>query len=132
MTRSWRCLKSDIGIIVVSHSKNIAQGVVDLISEVAKDVSITYVGGTEDGEIGTSFDQVQQIVEQNDKKTLLAFFDLGSAKMNLELVADFSEKNIIINSVPVVEGAYTAAALLQAGADLDSIQSQLAELTINK
>ncbi|HEO6860774.1 dihydroxyacetone kinase phosphoryl donor subunit DhaM [Streptococcus agalactiae] len=123
---------SDIGIIVVSHSKNIAQGVVDLISEVAKDVSITYVGGTEDGEIGTSFDQVQQIVEQNDKKTLLAFFDLGSAKMNLELVADFSEKNIIINSVPVVEGAYTAAALLQASADLDSIQSQLAELTINK
>lgn len=123
---------SDIGIIVVSHSKNIAQGVVDLISEVAKDVSITYVGGTEDGEIGTSFDQVQQIVEQNDKKTLLAFFDLGSAKMNLELVADFSEKNIIINSVPVVEGAYTAAAILQAGADLDSIQSQLAELTINK
>lgn len=123
---------SDIGIIVVSHSKNIAQGVVDLISEVAKDVSITYVGGTEDGEIGTSFDQVQQIVEQNDKKTLLAFFDLGSAKMNLELVADFSEKNIIISSVPVVEGAYTAAALLQAGADLDSIQSQLAELTINK
>ncbi|HGD1215008.1 TPA: dihydroxyacetone kinase phosphoryl donor subunit DhaM [Streptococcus agalactiae] len=123
---------SDIGIIVVSHSKNIAQGVVDLISEVAKDVSITYVGGTEDGEIGTSFDQVQQIVEQNDKKTLLVFFDLGSAKMNLELVADFSEKNIIINSVPVVEGAYTAAALLQAGADLDSIQSQLAELTINK
>lgn len=123
---------SDVGIIVVSHSKNIAQGVVDLISEVAKDVSITYVGGTEDGEIGTSFDQVQQIVEQNDKKTLLAFFDLGSAKMNLELVADFSEKNIIINSVPVVEGAYTAAALLQAGADLDSIQSQLAELTINK
>ncbi|HGD3087377.1 TPA: dihydroxyacetone kinase phosphoryl donor subunit DhaM [Streptococcus agalactiae] len=123
---------SDIGIIVVSHSKNIAQGVVDLISEVAKEVSITYVGGTEDGEIGTSFDQVQQIVEQNDKKTLLAFFDLGSAKMNLELVADFSEKNIIINSVPVVEGAYTAAALLQAGADLDSIQSQLAELTINK
>ncbi|HEO5334585.1 TPA: PTS-dependent dihydroxyacetone kinase phosphotransferase subunit DhaM [Streptococcus agalactiae] len=123
---------SDIGIIVVSHSKNIAQGDVDLISEVAKDVSITYVGGTEDGEIGTSFDQVQQIVEQNDKKTLLAFFDLGSAKMNLELVADFSEKNIIINSVPVVEGAYTAAALLQAGADLDSIQSQLAELTINK
>ncbi|HEN8862407.1 TPA: PTS-dependent dihydroxyacetone kinase phosphotransferase subunit DhaM [Streptococcus agalactiae] len=123
---------SDIGIIVVSHSKNIAQGVVDLISEVAKDVSITYVGGTEDGEIGTSFDQVQQIVEQNDKKTLLAFFDLGSAKMNLELVADFSEKNIIINSVPVVEGAYTVAALLQAGADLDSIQSQLAELTINK
>ncbi|MBY5033596.1 PTS-dependent dihydroxyacetone kinase phosphotransferase subunit DhaM [Streptococcus gallolyticus] len=123
---------ADVGIVVVSHSKNIAQGVIDLISEVAKDVSITYVGGTEDGGIGTSFDQVQAVVDQNDKETLLAFFDLGSAKMNLEMVADFSDKEIIVNSVPIVEGAYTATALLQAGADLDSIQAQLAELTINK
>ncbi|WP_161981049.1 dihydroxyacetone kinase phosphoryl donor subunit DhaM [Streptococcus sp. S784/96/1] len=123
---------SDIGIVVVSHSKHIAQGVIDLISEVARDISITYVGGTEDGGIGTSFDQVQAVVEQNDKDTLLAFFDLGSAKMNLELVADFSEKTIIINSVPIVEGTYTAAALLQAGADLDNIQTQLSDLTINK
>lgn len=123
---------ADVGIVVISHSKNIAQGVIDLISEVAKDVSITYVGGTEDGGIGTSFDQVQAVVDQNDKDTLLGFFDLGSAKMNLELVADFSDKKIIINSVPIVEGAYTAAALLQAGSDLDSIKSQLAELSINK
>lgn len=123
---------SDIGIVVVSHSKNIAQGVLDLISEVAKDISITYVGGTEDGSIGTSFDQVQAVVEQNDKDTLLVFFDLGSAKMNLEMVADFTDKEIIINSVPIVEGAYTAAALLQAGTDLEAIKSQLTELPINK
>ena len=123
---------ADVGIVVVSHSKNIAQGVIDLISEVAKDVSITYVGGTEDGGIGTSFDQVQAVVEQNEKDTLLAFFDLGSAKMNLELVADFSDKTILINSVPIVEGTYTAAALLKAGADLDSVKAQLDELTINK
>ena len=123
---------SDIGIVVVSHSKNIAQGVLDLISEVAKDISITYVGGTEDGSIGTSFDQVQGVVEQNDKDTLLVFFDLGSAKMNLEMVADFTDKEIIINSVPIVEGAFTAAALLQAGTDLEAIKSQLTELTINK
>ena len=123
---------ADVGIVVISHSKNIAQGVIDLISEVAKDVPITYVGGTEDGGIGTSFDQVQAVVDQNDKDTLLGFFDLGSAKMNLELVADFSDKEIIINSVPIVEGAYTAAALLQAGSDIDSIKSQLAELSINK
>ena len=43
-----------IGLVIVSHSKHIAQGVVELISEVAKDIPITYVGGTEDGGIGTS------------------------------------------------------------------------------
>ena len=52
--------------------------------------------------------------------------------MNLEMVADFSDKSIIINSVPIIEGAYTAAALLQAGAELSVIQTQLAELEINK
>ena len=121
-----------IGLVIVSHSKHIAQGLVELIGEVAKDVSITYVGGTEDGGIGTSFDQVDRVVFENPADTLLAFFDLGSAKMNLEMVADFSDKSIIINSVPIVEGAYTVAALLQAGAELSVIQTQLSELEINK
>ena len=123
---------ADAGIVIASHSKNIAQGVVDLISEVAQDVEITYVGGTEDGGIGTSFERVQQAVEDNSKEEIFAFFDLGSAKMNLEMVADFSDKQIHINYVPVVEGAYTAAALLQAGADSESIQEQLKEMQIEK
>ncbi|HEU6660616.1 TPA: PTS-dependent dihydroxyacetone kinase phosphotransferase subunit DhaM [Streptococcus pneumoniae] len=121
-----------IGIVIVSHSKHIAEGVVELISKVAKDVPITYVGGTEGGGIGTSFDQVDRVVSENPADTLLVFFDLGSAKMNLKMVTDFSDKSIIINRVPIVEGAYNAAALLQAGAELSVIQIQLAELEINK
>lgn len=122
-----------IGLVIVSHSKHIAEGVVELISKVAKDVPITYVGGTtEGGGIGTSFDQVDRVVSENPADTLLAFFDLGSAKMNLKMVTDFSDKSIIINRVPIVEGAYNAAALLQAGAELSVIQIQLAELEINK
>lgn len=121
-----------LGLIVVSHSKHLAQGLVDLISEVAKDVPLTYVGGTEDGGIGTSFDQVLAIVEANTADRLLAFYDLGSARMNMELVADFSDKEILIQNVPVVEGAYTAAALLQAGADEAAILAQLAALEIEK
>ncbi|MGT2928803.1 dihydroxyacetone kinase phosphoryl donor subunit DhaM [Streptococcus dentasini] len=120
------------GIVIVSHSKYIAQGIVDLIEEVASDVEITAVGGTEDGGIGTSFDQVQKAVESNSRDELLAFFDLGSAKMNLEMVADFSEKIIHIKDVPIVEGAYAAAALLQAGADTESILEQLKDLGIEK
>ncbi|MDO4814282.1 MAG: dihydroxyacetone kinase phosphoryl donor subunit DhaM [Gemella sp.] len=123
---------SKLGIIIVSHSKNLAQGAVDLISEVAKDIPLTYVGGTEDGGIGTSFDQVQEIVDKNPAEEILAFYDLGSARMNIEMVADFSDKNIEIQNVPIVEGAYTAAALLQAGADREAILQQLQELQITK
>lgn len=123
---------SELGILIVSHSKHIAQGVYDLVQEVAKDVSITFVGGDPDGGIGTSFDQVQQIVDDNPKEKLLAFFDLGSARMNLEMVADFSDKEIHIVQVPIVEGTYTAAALIQAGLDQAGILAQLTELEINK
>ena len=108
---------ADTGILIVSHSKNLAQGLFDLISQVAADVAISYVGGLDD---------------VNDKDTILAFFDLGSARMNLEMVADFSDKEIIINNVPLVEGAYTAAALLQAGADLPNVLLQVRELEIKK
>ena len=114
---------ADTGILIVSHSKNLAQGLFDLIS---------YVGGLDDGSIGTSFEGIQAALDANDKDTILAFFDLGSARMNLEMVADFSDKEIIINNVPLVEGAYTAAALLQAGADLPNVLLQVRELEIKK
>ncbi|MGT2809177.1 PTS-dependent dihydroxyacetone kinase phosphotransferase subunit DhaM [Streptococcus iniae] len=123
---------SETGIIIVSHAKHLAQGLVDLISEVAKDVSITYVGGLEDGSIGTSFERVEAIVSENPKEDLLAFYDLGSARMNLEMVQDFSEKAITIVNVPFVEGTYTAAALIQAGLEKDAVLEQLKELEIKK
>ena len=62
-----------IGLCYRFTFQNIAEGVVELISEVAKDVPITYVGGTEDGGIGTSFDQVDRVVSENPADTLLAF-----------------------------------------------------------
>lgn len=121
-----------LGIVVVSHSKKLAQGVADLVGEVAKNVPFTFVGGLNDGSIGTSFERIQQVVEDNEADDILAFFDLGSARMNLEMVADFSTKTISIQHVPIVEGVYTAAALLQAGATKEAILEQLAELTIVK
>ena len=123
---------SNYGIVIVSHSANIAQGMYDLIQEVAKDVSITYVGGTEEGGIGTSFETASQAMESNSAESLLAFYDLGSAKMNLEMAIEFTTKEVEVFDVPVVEGTYTAAALLQAGVDLDTVKAQLAEMKLNK
>lgn len=123
---------AEYGIVIVSHSVNLAQGVYDLISEVAKDINVTFIGGTEDKTIGTDFNLVLNAIETNASDHLLAFFDLGSARMNLELAMDMSEKDITIFQVPIVEGAYTASALLQAGAPIESIKEQLKELEIVK
>ncbi|WP_159795570.1 dihydroxyacetone kinase phosphoryl donor subunit DhaM [Streptococcus halichoeri] len=121
-----------LGMVIVSHSKNIAQGVVDLLLEVSQDVAITYIGGSEDGGIDTSFEQVQAKIDANPQDDLLAFYDLGSAGMNLEMAADVTDKTLTVLKVPIVEGAYTAAALIQAGVAKEAILAQLKELEIKK
>ena len=43
-----------LGITLVSHVSDIANGLPKLLKQVAKDVPITTAGGTDDGRIGTS------------------------------------------------------------------------------
>lgn len=123
---------ANLGILLVSHSSKLVNGLAELISQVTSDIPFTYVGGTLDGEIGTSFETVFEAIEQNPAQRLLAFYDLGSARMNLELAAEMTSKDVQIQSVPVVEGTYTAAALLQVGASEEEILEQLEDLNIRK
>lgn len=119
-----------LGIVIVSHVDKIAAGVQTLISQVAADVSVTVAGGTDDGSVGTSVEKIQQAISDNAGTEILAFYDLGSAKMNLELAQDFSDKPVHLYDVALVEGAYTAAALLQAGVDRSAVEAQLADLKV--
>ena len=117
-----------LGITLVSHSPKIVAGLSDLLSQVAKDVSITIAGGTEQNDIGTSMDKIMTAFEENKADEILAFYDLGSAKMNLEMAQEFASKKVHLYDVAFIEGSYTAATLLQAGVDLSTIEAQLAPL----
>lgn len=119
-----------LGITLVSHSPKIVAGLSDLLSQVAKDVSITIAGGTEQNDIGTSMDKIMTAFEENKADEILAFYDLGSAKINLEMAQEFASKKVHLYDVAFIEGAYTAATLLQAGVDLSTIEAQLAPLKI--
>ena len=101
-----------LGIVVVSHVPEIAAGVQRLLAQVAKDVSITIA------------------FEANTADELLAFYDLGSAKMNLEMAIEMSTKPVHLYDTALVESAYTAASLLQADVPLADVEAQLAPLKI--
>lgn len=118
------------GIFIVSHVPELAEGVVRLLKEASKDVPITYSGGNDEHEIGTSFTRIEAALATNDADDIYAFYDLGSAKMNLEIVAELSAKNIVIYDTALIEGAYTAAALLATGANRQAVEEQLASLVI--
>lgn len=118
------------GVILVSHTKEIPEGLQRLIGEVAKNVPITTAGGLEDGSIGTSMERISQAIEENPAEELLAFYDLGSAKMNLEMAIEMTSKKVTLFDTALVESAYTACALLAADAAEEEIEKQLAELKI--
>ena len=87
----------ELGIVIVSHSADIAKGLVSLIREVAPDIPLTATGGLEDGGLGSSFDHVQVAVDSQPANRLLAFYDLGSARMNLECLRNFQTRKSLFN-----------------------------------
>jgi dihydroxyacetone kinase phosphotransfer subunit len=120
------------GILLISHVEEITDGLVKLLDQVASDVTIKTAGGGEDGEIGTSFDKINTALGEFEEDAVLAFYDLGSAKMNLEMAMEGSDKEVRLFETAFVEGAYVAASLLQTEVNLETIQEQLEPLTIKE
>ena len=85
-------MSEQYGILLVSHVAELADGLTRLLKQVAKDVTVKAVGGAEGGGIGTSFDKVIAVLNEMEEPEIFAFYDLGSAKMNLELVSEMTEK----------------------------------------
>lgn len=121
-----------LGIVLVSHSGKIVEGLSQLLKEIASDIPLTYAGGLEDGSIGTTFDRILNAVESNEADEIIVLYDLGSAKMNVEMVEETSDKTIHIRSAALVEGAFVVATLIQAGVPLSVIDEQLKELILKK
>jgi len=123
-------VENKFGILISSHVPALAEGVATLLKGSAPDVSITFAGGTDDGDIGASFEKISEAVEANEGEEIFAFYDLGSAMMTLQLVQEMSEKKIHIMDVALVEGSFTLAALVQGGVSIDVILKQLEPLKI--
>lgn len=99
------------GLVLISHSPKVAEGIHDMIRQVIHDVPVELAGGTEENEIGTNAGKIQKAIERADNgKGVLLFYDIGSAKMNAELAMELSEiKDVRLMEAPVMEGAYLAA-----------------------
>ncbi|WP_432749401.1 dihydroxyacetone kinase phosphoryl donor subunit DhaM [Pediococcus pentosaceus] len=120
----------EYGVVIVSHVSEIAQGVKRLIKQVAKDVPVTIAGGLENGDVGTDMQRIIQAFEDNSATKLLAFYDLGSAKMNLEMAIEMTDKEVKLYDTALVESAYTAAALLQVETKIEDVEAQLKDLKV--
>ena len=80
-----------VGFVIVSHSKNLAESVVELTSMMAPDANIKAAGGMEDGGFGTSFEKIQAAIDDvYTEDGVLILMDMGSAVMTTEMVLETS------------------------------------------
>jgi PTS hybrid protein len=119
-----------VGIVVVSHSREIASGTVALAGQMAgPDVRIEGAGGTEDGRLGTDADRVRAAIDAADAGDgVIVLGDLGSAILTARAVlAGEDEERVRLVDAPLVEGAVAAAVTASAGLGLDEVASAAQE-----
>ena len=113
-----------VGIVLVSHSPELAASVLALIRQIASAaVPMAVAGGTADGRIGTSYELVLAAIEQADRGGgLVVLPDLGSSVITTRAVlADHPRADVILVDAPFVEGAVAAAVTAAGGGDLDAV-----------
>lgn len=130
-----------VGLVLVSHSSMIAEGLRSMVAQVAGDeVSVAIAGGTEDGRLGTSapriVEAIQSTLDSGAEGTLI-LLDLGSAALSLELaLEDFEPADrarLRVSEAPLVEGAVLAAVQASLGASLDEVaEAAMGAATMSK
>jgi dihydroxyacetone kinase phosphotransfer subunit len=112
-----------VGLVLVSHSPEIAKGTTELVQQMAGDVEICAVGGDADGSLGTDPDRIRAAIEGLEADEVLVFMDIGSAVLSTETVFGMLEpevaKKVRLVDAPFVEGAFAAAVSASAGAGAD-------------
>jgi PTS hybrid protein len=112
-----------VGIVLVSHSPQVAEGTVELVRSMAGEVEMTAVGGDSEGALGTDPDRIRSAIEELESDEVLVFMDIGSAVLSAEtvletLASEVAEKVWLVDA-PFVEGAFAAGVLASTGADAE-------------
>ena len=119
-----------VGIVVVSHSAALAEGVVELAREMGgEEVRLEAAGGIEEppGALGTDAERVRAAIERAmSGDGVLVLMDLGSALMSAEMATELLEGGgrVVLSEAPLVEGAVAAAAAARGGAALDDVAAE--------
>ena len=114
-----------VGIVLVSHSFELAHGLAELASQVAgKEVRIEPAGGGPDGTLGTTGDAVwNAIVRADAGEGVVVLADLGSSVLTVRHLLEEGRSNghVRLVDAPFVEGAIAAAVMSSAGQELDDV-----------
>ena len=126
-----------VGIVIVSHSEKIAEGVKEVAEQMVPEVKIYSAGGTDDGRIGTDAMKISAAIDNAfDKDGVILLFDLGSSLMNAEMAIEFLDEDIKskveIIDAPLVEGTIVTAVYASMNKTIEEIKDNLKSMSLNK
>ena len=107
-----------IGIVVVSHSRKVAEGIVEMVQEISsrdgKVMPIFPAGGNLEGKLGTDPRKVLEAIKKADNGGgVVVLCDLGSAVISSQAAISMLEEplrsRVRIADAPLCEGAIGAA-----------------------
>ncbi|MGV9833197.1 dihydroxyacetone kinase phosphoryl donor subunit DhaM [Nocardia niigatensis] len=115
-----------IGLVVVSHSRALAEAVVALAAGLLPDqgVPVRIAAGVSGTELGTDAVAVAEAITAADSGDgVLVLMDLGSAILSAQTALDLLESPIAVrlSAGPLVEGLVAALAAAGGGADLSAV-----------
>jgi PTS hybrid protein len=117
-----------VGIVLVSHSAELAAGTAHLAGQVSGGtVPVVAAGGTDDGGLGTSAAKVERGLRAADRGAgVVVLPDLGSAVLTVravleEVAEDQPGRRIILVDAPFVEGAVAATVTAAGGGDVKAV-----------
>jgi PTS hybrid protein len=112
-----------VGIVLISHSSDLAEGAAELVRQIAAGAKVVPAGGTADGRLGTSTERIAAAIATADSGDGVVLVpDLGSAVLSARaLLAELEEGSVVLADAPFVEGAVAAAVAASGGLDLASV-----------
>jgi len=122
---------TNVGIVVVSHSRALARAAVTLAQEMVhgKQVRIAVAAGLDDTTLGTDATQIVDAIGAADQGAgVVVLMDLGSAVLSAELALDLLDDGVrdrvVLCPAPLVEGLVVAAVAAASGADAAEIVAE--------
>jgi phosphoenolpyruvate---glycerone phosphotransferase subunit DhaM len=127
-------VNSNVGIVIVSHSPDVARGAADMVRQmVGDDVPLAWCGGAPGGGLGTNVEEILAAINRAWSDAGVAVLvDLGGAETNsemaIELLPDRQQTRVVVCNAPIVEGAVMAATEASAGSSLEEVRRTAEEL----
>ncbi|MBR4454942.1 MAG: PTS-dependent dihydroxyacetone kinase phosphotransferase subunit DhaM [Solobacterium sp.] len=118
-----------VGIVLVSHSWKIAEGIRDLALQMAHDYKGLYcAAGLEDKSIGTDAVMIMNAIRDADQGDgVVVFADLGSGVISAEMAIDMLDDESIrvkLADAPIVEGAIVATVEASIGSSFERVLAE--------